>query len=142
MRAVATVETSTLCRSTRPVITASRIQPTVSSATAVETMTMPIRVRNKPRSMRILAITGIAEIDIAVAMNSAKTGRSMFVGISRDGTTKPKAKPARKGRTNPPSHPQTTAPLAFRRMLKRVSSPVKSTRKMTPIHETISRRLR
>ena len=32
--------------------------------------------------MRIRAMTGIAEIDIAVAMNNANTGRSMLTGTN------------------------------------------------------------
>ena len=43
--------------------------PTVSSTTPADRMTRPMLRLVRSRSMRIFAITGIAEIDIAVARN-------------------------------------------------------------------------
>src|SRR6185312_5347848 len=58
-----------------PAITDSTSQPTVSSTTPAERITTPRLRFIRLRSMRIFAITGIAEIAIAVAMNAAKIAR-------------------------------------------------------------------
>ncbi len=50
-------------------------QPVVSSTTPAERMTTPMLRRVRSRSRRILAMTGIALIDIAVAKKSAKIVR-------------------------------------------------------------------
>ena len=58
-----------------PAISDRMSQPTVSSTTPAERMTRPMLRLVRSRSIRILAITGIAEIDIAVARNRLKRMR-------------------------------------------------------------------
>ena len=118
----------------------STIHPTVSSASAVERMIIPTFVRYRSRSIRIRAITGIAEIDIAVARKSANTGCEIPAGTSSSGNSKPRPNPARNGNPKPPIHPPTTAFGVRRSMPSRVSSPPIRTRKMTPIHHKIEQR--
>ena len=77
-------------------------------------------------------MTGIAEIDTAVAMNSANTGRETSGPMNADDTRYPNPRPSAKGSTKPPTHPVATA-LPTRRMIPSlISNPDSSTRKMTP----------
>ena len=126
----------------RPVTTESTIHPIVSSATAAAMITEPVRVRKRSRSIRMRAITGIAEIDIAVARNRANTGRPTAVGTSASGNTIPSANPAANGRVKPPIQLPITAARALARIPSRASRPPISTSITTPVHEKTSRRAR
>jgi hypothetical protein len=55
----------------RPKTTAKTIQPTISLKIAALTTTIPRSLRYRSISIRVLAITGSAEIDIAVAKKRA-----------------------------------------------------------------------
>ena len=110
MRAVATVPTSTAWFTARPVTAASMIHPTVSSATAVDMITWPTCDRNKPMSSRIRAITGMAEIDIAVAMNRANTDRPTAGPMSVSGMTIPRPNPSTNGHARSPRTTRTPRP--------------------------------
>src|SRR6185503_5762996 len=54
-------------------ITASSTHAAASTAAAEPSASLPTRVADRPRSVRILASTGKAVIDIAVLMKSTKT---------------------------------------------------------------------
>ena len=69
-------------RASRRAAISDRInQPTVSSTTPADRMTRPMLRLVRSRSIRILAITGIAEIDIAVARN--RLNRIRLLGSAR-----------------------------------------------------------
>jgi len=54
----------------------------------------------------------------------------------------PRTNPPTNGSPNPPIHPPTTDLRTRRRIPSRVSKPPIRTKKMIPVHEKISRRLR
>ncbi len=56
----------------RPTTTASSVQASTSAIAALASAIPPMRVRCRPRSVRMRASTGNAVADIAVPMNSAK----------------------------------------------------------------------
>ncbi len=87
-------------------------------------------------------MTGIAEIDTAVAMNRANTGRETSGPMNSVGTRYPNPRPSAKGSTKPPTHPVATARPIRRMIPSRVSNPDSRTRKMTPSHPIISRSVR
>ena len=59
-----------------PKIIENKIQPTRSSNIAEDMTTVPISLRSRFRSIRILAITGRAEMESAVPTNKEKIRRS------------------------------------------------------------------
>ena len=62
---------------TMPEIIARMIQPMVSSTTAALSVRIPTSRRTMFRSMRILAITGMADRPIAVAMKCVRGSRPL-----------------------------------------------------------------
>lgn len=91
--------------SPRPImarISAKMIQPTTSLKTAAATVIMPRSVRKRLRSISVLAITGRAEIDSAVATNRAKISRSAPASApSSPGAAQAPAKPIANGARMP-----------------------------------------
>ncbi len=88
------------------------------------------------------AITGIAEIDIAVPRNKANTARSTPAPIRREGTIHPSPAPMMNGRKKPPTQLHATTRPALRKSPKRISEPESITKNSTPIHPMISSRSR
>ena len=66
---------STTPRAARPAITDSRIQPVVSSIMPAARVIWPMSRRMRSISIRTFAMTGIAEMLMAVPTKSAKTPR-------------------------------------------------------------------
>jgi len=110
-----------------PRITAKMIQPTRSLNTAAATTSIPRSLRYRFRSISVLAITGRAEIDRAVAMNRAKSRGSAPASIPIScGRNQAAAKPTAKG-TRTPAKPTLMASRPCRQIVDRsTSSPATS----------------
>ena len=122
---------------TSPVIIARTIQPIVSSTTAALNVSTPRLRRTRLRSIRILAITGIAEMPIAVAMKSISGRRPLKTWES--GRTTPSRIPEANGMAIPKNDAKTAARPMFRIVRMSVSRPVSSIRSRSPRKETVSR---
>ena len=117
----------------------NRIHPTRSSNIADEMMTVPISVRRRFRSIRILAITGSAEIESAVPTNSAKirgfapSSAPIYLGKPLAART-----PHAKGKATPKIL-TSNALLPWRKMLRKsISRPAVSRKNTTPSVVTVS----
>ena len=117
----------------------NKIHPTRSSNMADDMITVPISVRRRLRSIRILAITGRAEIERAVPTNRAKIRRSAPTSAPRYlGKISAAAKPNANGKITPKKLTKS-ALLPWRKMLLRlISRPAVSRKNTTPRVATVS----
>ena len=84
-----------------PAISDRITQPTVSSTTPADRMTSPMLRLVRSRSTKILAITGIAEIDMAVARKRLNSIRWDGIGQVAVGEELPQAEAEREGEHHP-----------------------------------------
>src|SRR4029077_9438740 len=84
-----------------PAMSDKMSQPVVSSTTPADRMTMPMLRLVSSRSMRILAMTGIAEIDMAVARKTLNRMRLDGSPMNDSGVNMPSAKPLANGMIMP-----------------------------------------
>jgi hypothetical protein len=118
-----------------PATMPSRIQPARSSAIAAAISTCAMLRRIRSRSERIFAITGSAEMPSAVPMNSANTSRSVDPPTNASGSARPRATPASTGSTRLPTATRAVARPRLRISAGSVSSPVRISRRNTPIQD-------
>jgi hypothetical protein len=123
-----------------PKIMENRIQPTRSSNIADDITTVPISLRSRFKSIRILAITGRAEIERAVPTNSEKIRRSAPGPAPRKyGNSLAAANPNAKGMITPKKL-TSRALLPWRKMLRKsISRPAVRRKNTTPIVVTVSK---
>ena len=123
-----------------PATTESKIQPTVSSIIPDAKVIWPMSRRMTFISIITLAITGMAEMLMAVPMKRAKTRRWSGLAMNSSGSRYPRARPVAKGTMMPPAE-MAAAPLPLRAMsFTSVSSPVSISSMITPSQEMTSRR--
>ena len=123
-----------------PAISDKISQPVVSSTTPADRMTTPMLRLVRSRSIRILAITGIAEMVIAVARNNAKSRRLELSVRNSAGVNKPSARPPANGMNMPISDEVSAERPRWRNSRTSVSRPVSSNKSTMPIHATTSSR--
>jgi hypothetical protein len=104
-----------------PATTDSRIQPTVSSIIPAARVTCPMSRRITFISIMTLAMTGMAEMLMAVPMKRANTTRWSGWAMKSPGRTKPRANPVRNGMLIPPAE-MSAAPLPLE-AIRRTSVP-------------------
>jgi hypothetical protein len=119
----------------------STSQPAVSSTTPAERITSPMLRRARSRSMRILAMTGMAEMAMAVARKKLKRTRRSGWARYWSGISEPSTKPLTKGITMPIAEAMRAARPRLRSRRRSVSSPVSSRRRTIPSSPTTSSRL-
>ena len=121
-----------------PATTESIIQPMVSSLIPAAIIVWPMSRRIRLRSISTLAMTGMAEMDMAVAMKSEKTSRWLLSASKKSGRNCPNKKPDKKVTVMPPNE-TPMAVRAWRRMsVKSVSNPVINSKNIAPMRLTTS----
>ena len=115
-------------------INANNDHPIRSFMVAAPVMIIPISVFIKSRSIRILTMTGRADIDSAVPINIAKSSVSTWkCPFHRLGNKKTVPKPSMNGTTMPIKLAETMLVTLFLARLRFISRPAANKKKSTQI---------